>query len=48
MIICGIYKYTSPSGKTYIGSSKNIYKRIKILKEGRKSLGELALAKSEA
>ena len=42
MIICGIYKYTSPSGKTYIGSSKNI------LKEGRKSLGELALAKSEA
>lgn len=31
MIICGIYKYTSPSGKTYIGSSKNIYKRIKIM-----------------
>ena len=32
MIICGIYKYTSPSGKTYIGSSKNIYKRIKYYK----------------
>ena len=28
MIICGIYKYTSPSGKIYIGSSKNINKRI--------------------
>ena len=28
MIICGIYKYTSPSGKIYIGSSKNIFKRI--------------------
>ena len=32
MIICGIYKYTSPSGKIYIGSSKNIYKRIKYYK----------------
>jgi len=29
MVICGIYKYTSPSGKIYIGSSKNISKRIK-------------------
>jgi len=25
--ICGIYKITSPSGRIYIGSSKNIYKR---------------------
>jgi len=26
-IICGIYKITSPSGKVYIGQSKNVYKR---------------------
>lgn len=32
MIVCGIYKYTSPSGKVYVGSSKNIYKRIKYYK----------------
>lgn len=29
MIIIGIYKITSPSGKIYIGSSKDIEKRIK-------------------
>lgn len=26
-IICGIYKITSPSGRVYIGQSKDIYKR---------------------
>lgn len=26
-IICGIYKITSPTGRVYIGESKNIYKR---------------------
>lgn len=28
-IICGIYKITSPSGKIYIGESKNIHRRWK-------------------
>lgn len=28
-IICGIYKITNPSGKVYIGESKDIYKRWK-------------------
>jgi group I intron endonuclease len=32
MNICGIYKYTSPNGKVYIGSSINILKRIKYYK----------------
>lgn len=27
MIICGVYKIQSPTGKIYIGSSKNIHKR---------------------
>lgn len=25
--ICGVYKITSPTGKVYIGQSKNIHKR---------------------
>lgn len=28
-IICGIYKFASPSGKVYIGSSMNIWKRYR-------------------
>lgn len=32
--ICGIYKITSPSGRIYIGSSINIYKRIRSYKNG--------------
>ena len=27
-VICGIYKITSPSGKIYIGESKNVHKRF--------------------
>lgn len=30
--ICGIYKLTSPSGKVYIGESKNVKKRIESYK----------------
>ena len=33
--ICGIYKITSPSGKIYIGQSKDIYKRIEIYRNIR-------------
>jgi group I intron endonuclease len=31
--ICGVYKITSPSGKVYIGSSKDIYDRWKTYKK---------------
>ena len=30
--ICGIYKITSPSGKIYIGQSKDINKRFNLYK----------------
>lgn len=33
--ICGIYKITSPTGKIYIGQSKDIYKRINYYKNYR-------------
>ena len=32
--ICGIYKITSPSGKIYIGQTKNIHRRIQRYKYG--------------
>lgn len=37
-VICGIYKITSPTGRVYIGESKNIYKRwsgYKYMKDNR-------------
>jgi group I intron endonuclease len=33
--ICGIYKITSPTGKIYIGQSKDINKRIEPYKNAR-------------
>ena len=35
VIICGIYKITSPSGRVYVGESKNVTKRWKIYKKLR-------------
>ena len=35
-IISGIYKLTSPSGKCYIGQSKNIYQRFRDHKRANK------------
>ena len=32
-VICGIYKITSPSGRVYIGESKDIHKRWKCYKK---------------
>lgn len=32
-IICGVYKITSPSGKIYIGQSKNIHSRWRVYKK---------------
>lgn len=46
-IICGIYKITSPSGRIYIGESKNInkrwkqYKNLKYCKKQRKLYNSL-------
>jgi predicted GIY-YIG superfamily endonuclease len=44
-IVCGIYKIDFPNGKSYIGQSVNIYKRIQEHNQKHRQLVDKAIDK---